>query len=95
MREERREGGKPHLDRAILDFGGDSCDACWVLFADIFCCGSFVAVFVDERNAHVFEQGQAVALLRVDVRILAPVLPNDEAKSFLHIEVLLTSQYGY
>ena len=46
---EGKEGGKgSYLDFAIMHFGSDSFNACWVLLADIFCCGSFVAVFADE-----------------------------------------------
>ena len=42
------EGGGAYLDFAIVHFGGDACNACWVLLTEIFGRRSFAAVFADE-----------------------------------------------
>ena len=71
-----------------MNFGSDSSDTSWVLLTEIFRCRAFAAVFTDKRNTHVFFQLQTVALLLVDVRIVTSSFSDDEAKSFLRVEVL-------
>lgn len=78
-----------------MHLGSDSCDACWVLLTEIFCCGSFSTVFTDKRDTHVLLQSQSVALLLVNMRIITSLLSDDESKPFLHVEILSSRQDGF
>ena len=83
-----RQDGSSYQNFTIMHLRSDSCDACWVLLSKIFCCRSFASIFTDERDTHVLLERQAVALLYVDVRIIASLLSYDESEPLLHVEIL-------
>ena len=82
----------PHLDFAVMYFGGDSCNSCGILSTEILRCRPFAAVFADEGDAHVFCECEAVALFLVHVRVIASVLFDDESEPFLRIKILSHGQ---